>query len=173
MRPGNSSGRGGEPGSRTGGVISGCGLPGGIPGGGSAGVPGVDGGISGGSIGIGIFVQLSEYDNDDLAPMFRACRAAIRLFRRVADGPDVVPVGIEHEGAVIVRMVVRTIMRADAGRPVVAATGRHRRLVAGIDRGAVLCENRDMHRLVQRAFAADPEIRLAAGAESCGARALA
>jgi len=45
-------------------------LPGGIPGGGSAGVPGVDGGISGGSIGIGIFVTLSEYDNDDAAPMF-------------------------------------------------------------------------------------------------------
>jgi len=65
MRPGNSSGRGDSPGSRTGGAISGCGLPGGIPGGGSVGVPGVDGGISGGSIGIGIV------DNDDAAPMFR------------------------------------------------------------------------------------------------------
>ncbi|QPF92021.1 hypothetical protein IC761_01575 [Bradyrhizobium commune] len=50
--PGNSSGRGGEPGSRTGGAMSGCGLPGGMPGGGSVGVPGVAGGISGGSIGI-------------------------------------------------------------------------------------------------------------------------
>jgi hypothetical protein len=54
MWPGNSSGRGDSPGSRTGGAISGCGLPGGIPGGGSVGVPGVEGGISGGSIGIGI-----------------------------------------------------------------------------------------------------------------------
>ena len=35
--PGNSSGRGGVPGSRTGGGISGRGLPGGIPGGGSVG----------------------------------------------------------------------------------------------------------------------------------------
>lgn len=50
--PGNSSGRGGSPGSRTGGGISGLGLPGGIPGGASPGVPGVVGGISGGSIGI-------------------------------------------------------------------------------------------------------------------------
>ena len=72
MWPGNSSGRGDSPGSRTGGVISGCGLPGGIPGGGSLGVPGVDGGISGGSIGIGI-IELScrDNDNDDAAPMFR------------------------------------------------------------------------------------------------------
>lgn len=74
MRPGNSSGRGGEPGSRTGGVISGCGLPGGIPGGGSVGVPGVAGGISGGSIGIGIIeIGCQENDNDDAAPMFRVC----------------------------------------------------------------------------------------------------
>lgn len=73
MWPGNSSGRGGEPGSRTGGVISGCGLPGGIPGGGSVGVPGVDGGISGGSIGISIIgVSCQENDNDDAAPMFLA-----------------------------------------------------------------------------------------------------
>ncbi|MBR0988131.1 hypothetical protein JQ642_29840 [Bradyrhizobium liaoningense] len=71
MRPGNSSGRGGEPGSRTGGVISGCGLPGGMPGGGSAGVPGVAGGISGGSIGIGIIgISCPGKDNDDVAPMF-------------------------------------------------------------------------------------------------------
>ena len=52
MRPGNSSGRAGSPGSRIGGVISGLGLPGGMPGGGSVGVPGVAGGISGGSIGV-------------------------------------------------------------------------------------------------------------------------
>jgi hypothetical protein len=71
MRPGKSSGRGDSPGSRTGGVISGCGLPGGIPGGGSVGVPGVDGGISGGSIGIGITkISCQENDNDDAAPMF-------------------------------------------------------------------------------------------------------
>jgi hypothetical protein len=50
--PGNSSGRGGSPGSSTGGGTSGRGLPGGASGGGSAGLPGVGGGISGGSIGI-------------------------------------------------------------------------------------------------------------------------
>jgi hypothetical protein len=71
MRPGNSSGRGDSPGSRTGGVISGCGLPGGMPGGGSVGVPGVAGGISGGSIGIGIIeISCQENDNQDAAPMF-------------------------------------------------------------------------------------------------------
>jgi hypothetical protein len=42
----------------------------------------------------------------------------------VADRLDIVAVGIEHEGAVIVRM----IMRADAGRAVVAAAGSDRGL---------------------------------------------
>ncbi len=51
-RPGNSSGRGDSPGSRTGTGISGRGLPGGLSCGGSVGWPGVAGGISGGSIGI-------------------------------------------------------------------------------------------------------------------------
>jgi hypothetical protein len=50
--PGNSSGRDGSPGSRTGGGTSGLGLPGGSSRGGSVGLPGVAGGISGGSIGI-------------------------------------------------------------------------------------------------------------------------
>lgn len=52
MLPGNSSGRGDLPGSRTGGGMSGWGLPGGASCGGSVGFPGVAGGISGGSIGI-------------------------------------------------------------------------------------------------------------------------
>jgi hypothetical protein len=50
--PGNSSGRGDSPGSRTGTGISGRGLPGGLSCGGSVGLPGVAGGTSGGSIGI-------------------------------------------------------------------------------------------------------------------------
>ncbi|UPK35703.1 hypothetical protein IVB18_48575 [Bradyrhizobium sp. 186] len=71
MRPGNSSGRGDSPGSRTGGAISGCGLPGGIPAGGSVGVPGVVGGMSGGSIGMGIIdLSCPENNNDDAASMF-------------------------------------------------------------------------------------------------------
>lgn len=94
MRPGNSSGFGDSPGSRTGGVISGCGLPGGIPGGGSVGVPGVDGGISGGSIGIGITkISCQENDNDDAASMFPIAP----LFRCVTDRFDVVAVGVQHE----------------------------------------------------------------------------
>ena len=69
--PGNSSGRGDSPGSRTGGEISGCGLPGGISGGGVVGFPGVAGGISGGSIGIGIIdIGCWENDNNHTAPMF-------------------------------------------------------------------------------------------------------
>ena len=48
--PGNSSGRGGSPGSRIGGGTSGRGSPGGSSCGGSVGWPGVGGGISGGSI---------------------------------------------------------------------------------------------------------------------------
>lgn len=72
MRPGTSSGRGDSPGSRTGGAISGFGLPGGIPGGGSLGVPGVGAGISGGSIGICITrISCQENDNDDAVPMFQ------------------------------------------------------------------------------------------------------
>jgi hypothetical protein len=50
--PGNSSGLGDSPGSRTGGGTSGRGFPGGLSCGGSVGLPGVAGGISGGSIGI-------------------------------------------------------------------------------------------------------------------------
>lgn len=83
MRPGNSSGRGGEPGSRTGGVISGCGLPGGIPGGGSAGVPGVDGGISGGSIGIGASSRSLSSTGQ------RRCRAEVPS--HIASKPRVIP----------------------------------------------------------------------------------
>jgi hypothetical protein len=50
--PGNSSGSGGSPGSRSGGGISGRGFPGGSSRGGSVGLPGVGGTISGGSSGV-------------------------------------------------------------------------------------------------------------------------
>ena len=52
VRAGNSSGRGGSPGSCIGGGTSGRGLPGGLSCGGSDGCPGLTGGSSGGSIGI-------------------------------------------------------------------------------------------------------------------------
>jgi hypothetical protein len=73
--PGNSSGLGGAPGSRTGGGISGLGLPGGIPGGGSVGVPGVAGGISGGSIGISFAPSNSKSNNGEGALKFPIGRA--------------------------------------------------------------------------------------------------
>src|SRR6266700_2879751 len=82
--------------------------------------------------------------------------------RRVAHGLDIVAVAIEHEGAV----VTGVIMRADAGRAVVATARRESFLVESVDRGAVLGQDRDMQRLVQAAFPADPEIRLAIGAKS-------
>ena len=57
LRPGNSSGHGGSPGSRMGGGTSGRGLPGGLSCGGSDGRPGLIGGFSGGSIGISRFPE--------------------------------------------------------------------------------------------------------------------
>ena len=73
-------------------------------------------------------------------------------------------VGIEHERAVVIGMIVRT----DARRAVVASARCDRGLVEGVDRGAVIRHDCDMHRPVQSAFAADPKIRLAVGAESGG-----
>ena len=75
---------------------------------------------------------------------------------------DVVPVGVEHEGAVVVRVVVR----AQTRRTVVLAARRKRGLVERIDGRAVLRGDCDVHGFVQAAFAADPEVRLAAGAEA-------
>ena len=57
-------------------------------------------------------------------------------------------------------------MRADTRRTIVAPTGGQRCVIEGIDGGAILGKDRDMKRLVQPAFTADPEIRLAAGAKA-------
>jgi hypothetical protein len=54
LLPGSSSGRGGSPGSRSGGGTSGRGLPGGLSCGGSDGCPGLIGGSSCGSIGVSL-----------------------------------------------------------------------------------------------------------------------
>ena len=59
------------------------------------------------------------------------------------------------------------VVRANSGSAVVAPAGGHGRLVEGVHRGTVLGQDRDMQRLVQSAFAADPEIRLPIGAETC------
>jgi hypothetical protein len=51
----------------------------------------------------------------------------------VAHGFDVVAVGVEHEGAVVMRVVVRP----QPGRTVVGTAGGQRCGMEGIDRGAV------------------------------------
>ena len=56
----------------------------------------------------------------------------------MADSLDVVAVGIEHESAV----VIRVIMRANAGRTVIAAARGYRGLMECIDDGARAREDR-------------------------------
>src|ERR1700745_1999146 len=75
-----------------------------------------------------------------------------RYLTRMANRFDIVAVGIEHECAVVVGM----IMRADARRAVVAATCPERGFVEGIDCRAVLRLNCNMHRLFHSAFSAHP-----------------
>jgi len=136
-RPGNSSGGGDSPGSRMGGGTSGRGLPGGLSCGGSDGVPGLIGGSSCGSIGIysptmrssprsgrllmiGIakptFFVRSMTSEAPTGPVRRGSLGTGSAGRRVAHRFDVVTVGIEHERAVIARMIMLT----DARRAVVA-----------------------------------------------------
>ena len=76
-----------------------------------------------------------------------------RLRRRVADPLDVVAIGIEHEGAVIVRVILRPQSRC----AIVLAAGRERGAVEGVDRGAILGGDRNVKNAPQSAFTADPE----------------
>ena len=73
-------------------------------------------------------------------------------------------VGVEHEGGVVVRVIVRPQSRP----AIVLAARRHRGLVERIDRGAIPGNERDVDRIADAAFAADPEIRIAADAETGG-----
>ena len=57
----------------------------------------------------------------------------------MADGLDVVAVGVEHEGAVVARVVVRTFAR----RAVVATAGGEGGAVEGVHGGAIA--GRDRH----------------------------
>ena len=82
--------------------------------------------------------------------------------RSVTDSLDIVPIGIEYEGAVVIGMIVR----ANAGSTVVSSAGRNRRVIEGIDCSAALGEDRDVKRLVEPAFTADPEIRFAVRSEA-------
>ena len=80
----------------------------------------------------------------------------------MADRLDVVSVGIKHECAVVVRVVVRP----QAGRAIVLAAGRKRRTIKCVNRGAVFGSDRNVQRTVGPALRSDPEIWLAAGAEA-------
>src|SRR5579871_5372560 len=62
------------------------------------------------------------------------------LFGLVAAGFDRVTLGVDDEGAVVVRMVLAT----EAGLAVVLAAGLDRRLVEGVDGLARLCREGDM-----------------------------
>jgi hypothetical protein len=77
---------------------------------------------------------------------------------------DVVTVGIEHEGTIVGRMIVRP----QPGRAVVFSARRNRRAIKGIDRRAILGRNRNMDAAIEAAFAADPEIRLVIDPETGG-----
>src|SRR5947209_8490638 len=105
---------------------------------------------------------LSSEDHDAFCLSPYAGGGLIRLLRGVTDRLDIVPVQVEHEGAVVVRM----IMRANAGRAVVLPAGRQRRVVECVDAGAILHRNRDVQGMIQSALAADPEAGLTARTEA-------
>ena len=83
---------------------------------------------------------------------------------RVADRLDVVAVGIEHEGAVVVGVVVGPEARC----AVVAAADGERGGMKPVDDGPVVGGERDVDALALRPAAAHPEERLAVRAEAGG-----
>src|SRR5208337_4127522 len=80
----------------------------------------------------------------------------------VAHGFDIVAVGIEDEGPVVVRMIVRP----QARRAVVPAPRRERRSIERLDLGARLSGEGDMRPALRLAAGPDPEEGLALGAEA-------
>ena len=85
----------------------------------------------------------------------------------MADGFDIIAVGIEDEGPVIIGM----IMRPEAGRAVVGAAGGKARCVEGVDQSARLDGEGDMGPLSNSFVVSKPEIGLAVGAETVGGAA--
>src|SRR5687767_12435473 len=74
-------------------------------------------------------------------------------FRPVADRLDIVPVGIMDEGGIIIRMV----MRSDAGPAIVTPARGQRRLVKGINLGPRIDGKGDMRPFTDPLIVADPE----------------
>ena len=79
----------------------------------------------------------------------------------MGDGLDVVALRVEDERAVVVRVV----LRADAGAAVVVAAGRERRRMECVHRRAVRRGEGDVQRR-RRGPVGDPEVRLAVLAEA-------
>ena len=75
---------------------------------------------------------------------------------------DIVPIRIEHEGSVVVRVVLRPEPR----RAVVHASRLERRPVKRVDSGARLRDEGDVQRALQGGARANPEIRLAIGPQA-------
>src|ERR1700752_2460899 len=83
--------------------------------------------------------------------------------RRVTNRFDIVAARVEHEGSVVVRMIVR----AYAGYSVIPATGSDRFLMESIDRCAVGRGEGDMCARLRFGFQSDPEERLGLDAIAC------
>src|SRR4051794_6338034 len=89
-------------------------------------------------------------------------RFAVMLKVLVTDGFDIVPIGIEHEGAIIIGM----IMRPESRRAMIAPARFRRRRVEGVDQRTSLDGEGDMGPLPDPLVVADPEIGLAVRAEA-------
>lgn len=84
------------------------------------------------------------------------------LLRMVADGFDVVPLGIDDERPVVVGMIVG----ADSRRPVVLAASLQRGVIKRAHLGSRVAAECHVHARRGARAAADPEIRFAADTES-------
>src|SRR5450755_3415827 len=85
-----------------------------------------------------------------------------RLSRRVADRLDVVPIGVQNKGAIVVGMVLRARSRSS----VVPAACSHRRPIERVDLCARFGAKRDVDGRHVRLALTDPEVRLGRDAEA-------
>src|SRR4051812_42796032 len=76
---------------------------------------------------------------------------------------DIVAVGVEDEG----RVIVGVIVGPQAGTAIISPASPKRRNMKGIDTGSVAGDDRYVERYCESAFAADPEVRPARLAEPC------
>src|SRR5262249_44718548 len=88
-------------------------------------------------------------------------RLGMSALCRVANGFDVMSVGIEHEGAVVIGVVMRT----QPGAAVVAPAGSYGGGVERVHQGAAGDAKSDVNRRPVRSPGCDPEIRLGRDAE--------